>query len=96
MKKMIITTITVAGFAATAVGLAAPTLAATGQIVTAPRTLTLTLPAPLSQTDSQDGTVALPPGAPIAIYPAPGVIGGANPYVPFGTDPYAPYGVWNQ
>jgi hypothetical protein len=41
------------------------------------------------------GTVALPPGGPVSVYPQTG-LGGANPYTPFGTDPYVPYGVWFQ
>ena len=44
---------------------------------------------------AQDGTVALPPGGPVAIYPVDQGIGGANPYTPFGTNPYVPYGVWS-
>jgi hypothetical protein len=37
--------------------------------------------------DSGSGTVALPPGGPVAIYPQGQVIGGANPYPPFGSNP---------
>jgi hypothetical protein len=43
---------------------------------------------------ADDGTVALPPGGPVAIYPQDQVTGGANPYTPFGTNPNVPYGVW--
>jgi hypothetical protein len=43
---------------------------------------------------AEDGTVALPPGGPVAIYPQDQSTGGANPYMPFGTNPYVPYGVW--
>ena len=43
---------------------------------------------------SGQGTVALPPGGPVAIYPQDQNIGGANPYTPFGTNPYVPYGAW--
>jgi hypothetical protein len=43
---------------------------------------------------AEDGSVALPPGGPIAIYPQGQSIGGANPYTPFGTNPYVPHGVW--
>ena len=44
----------------------------------------------------RSGSVALPPGGPIAVYPQTGPTGGANPYTPFGVDPYVPYGVWAQ
>ena len=84
MKKFTVAAVA-AGFVAADVALAAPAPAAAGG----------TTMVPLSQTDSQNGTVALPPGGPIAIYPGPGISGGANPYVPFGTNPYTPYGVWN-
>jgi hypothetical protein len=40
------------------------------------------------------GSVAMPPGAPIAVYPKDQNVGGANPYTPYGTNPLAPYGVW--
>jgi hypothetical protein len=43
---------------------------------------------------ADDGTVALPLGGPVAIYPQDQGIGGANPYTPFGTNPNVPYGVW--
>jgi hypothetical protein len=46
--------------------------------------------------DDTGGTVALPPGGPVSIYPQTALLGGANPYTPFGTDPYVPYGVWSQ
>ncbi len=46
--------------------------------------------------DDAVGSVAQPPGGPIAVYPQTGPIGGANPYTPFGLDPYVPYGVWAQ
>ena len=42
------------------------------------------------------GSVALPPGGPVAVYPQIGPGSGANPYTPFGVDPYTPYGVWAQ
>lgn len=45
---------------------------------------------------ADDGTVALPPGAPVPVLPGDQTVGGANPYVPFGTNPYVPYGVWSQ
>ena len=44
--------------------------------------------------DSGQGTVALPPGGPVAIFPGDSIIGGANPYTPFGTSPYVPWGAW--
>jgi hypothetical protein len=44
---------------------------------------------------AEDGTVALPPGGPVATYPQDQGPGGANPYTPFGTNPYVPYGVWS-
>lgn len=47
--------------------------------------------APASATS---GSVALPPGGPITVYPQDQPIGGANPLVPFGTDPFVPYGTW--
>lgn len=43
--------------------------------------------------DPGDGTVALPPGGPVGVYPQ---AGGTNPYTPFGVDPYVPFGVWAQ
>lgn len=43
----------------------------------------------------QQGSVALPPNGPVAVYPQDG-IGGANPYTPFGPNPYVPYGVWQR
>lgn len=45
---------------------------------------------------ADDGTVALPPGAPVPVLPGDQAGSGANPYVPFGTNPYVPYGVWSQ
>ena len=44
--------------------------------------------------DNGSGTVALPPGGPVAIYPQGQLIGGANPYTPFGSNPEVPFGVW--
>jgi hypothetical protein len=44
---------------------------------------------------ADDGTVALPPGGPVTVYPQDQGPGGANPYTPFGTSPYVPYGVWS-
>jgi hypothetical protein len=49
-----------------------------------------------TDTSSAGGTVALPPGGPVAVYPQEQLTGGADPYVPFGTDPFVPYGVWSQ
>jgi hypothetical protein len=46
--------------------------------------------------DDAVGSVALPPGGPIAVYPQTGPASGANPYTPFGVNPYTPYGVWAQ
>jgi hypothetical protein len=46
--------------------------------------------------DNTFGSVALPPGGPITVYPQTGPNSGANPYTPFGVDPYVPYGVWAQ
>ena len=43
---------------------------------------------------AEDGSVALPPGGPLEIYPQGQSTGGANPYTPFGTNPYVPHGVW--
>jgi hypothetical protein len=43
-----------------------------------------------------DGTVALPPGGPVAIYPGAQDTGGANPFTPFGTSPYVPWGAWSH
>ena len=87
MKKLIFATIGVCGFAAVAIGLATPALAADNAPSTAVGT-------PSSASHSGEGTVALPPGGPVAIYPQLQSIGGANPYTPFGTNPYVPYGVW--
>ena len=46
--------------------------------------------------DDAVGSVALPPGGPIAVYPQTGPTSGANPYTPFGVNPYVPFGVWAQ
>lgn len=46
--------------------------------------------------ETGQGSVALPPGGPISIYPGGSDLGGANPYTPFGTSPYVPWGVWSQ
>jgi hypothetical protein len=43
---------------------------------------------------AENGTAALPPGGPVAIYPQEQSVGGANPYTPYGANPYVPYGVW--
>ena len=51
-------------------------------------------PSAAATTGSGQGTVALPPGGPIAVYPQDQAIGGADPLVPFGTDPFVPYGTW--
>ncbi len=48
---------------------------------------------PSATADTADGgTVALPPGGPVAIYPQNQITSGANLYTPFGTDPEVPYG----
>ena len=44
--------------------------------------------------DNNDGSVALPHGGPIAVYPGAQSVGGANPYTPFGPSPYVPDGAW--
>lgn len=44
--------------------------------------------------DGGNGSVALPHGGPIAVYPGAQTTGGANPYTPFGPSPYVPDGVW--
>ncbi|HEY7053760.1 MAG TPA: hypothetical protein VH496_16735 [Mycobacterium sp.] len=54
--------------------------------------LAIALATPAGAAD--DGTVALPPGGPVATYPQAQNTGGANPYLPFGTNPYVPQGVW--
>ena len=66
------------------------TIVATGFALAA-----LGLAAPLLAADnaSGQGTVALPPGGPDAVFPQDQITGGANPYTPFGTDPDVPYGV---
>jgi len=88
------TTIGVCGWAALAIGLATPAHAAddAASIAVATQSSAATASAPSSQ--SGEGTVALPPGGPVAIYPQHQSIGGANPYTPYGTNPYVPYGVW--
>ncbi|HZA08432.1 hypothetical protein [Mycobacterium sp.] len=58
--------------------------------------LAIGLAAPALASDGGPGTVALPPGGPIAVYPQDSSVGGANPYTPFGTDPYVPFGVWSH
>lgn len=50
--------------------------------------------APSAAASNGQGSVALPPGGPIAVYPQDQPVGGANPLVPFGTDPFVPYGTW--
>ena len=37
--------------------------------------------------DGAVGSVALPPGGPVAVYPQTGPGSGANPYTPFGVVP---------
>jgi hypothetical protein len=73
-----------AGLAAVAIGLATPALAAPAP---AP---------PAANGHSGQGTVALPLGAPVALYPQGEIVGGADPYTPFGTDPAGAYGVWPE
>ena len=94
MKMLTFTTIGVCGSAALAIGLATPALAADNAASVAVTTPSspATTNAPSSQ--GSEGTVALPPGGPVAIYPQLQNIGGANPYTPFGTNPYVPYGTW--
>ena len=94
MKKLTFATIGVCGLAALAIGLATPALAAddAASVAVATQSSAATASAPSSQ--SGEGTVALPPGGPVAIYPQLQSIGGANPYTPFGPNPYVPYGVW--
>jgi uncharacterized lipoprotein YbaY len=87
-----------AGLAAAAAIAATPSAAAAGlDPIPAPPSAgappTQASPVP-DQTPSR-GTVALPPGAPVDIFPQDQTVGGADPFVPFGTDPYVPYGVWN-
>ena len=91
MKKLIFATVGACGLAAVAIGLATPALAADNAASTAVTTQS-SASAPSSQ--SGEGTVALPPGGPVAIYPQLQSVGGANPYTPYGTNPYTPYGVW--
>ena len=95
MNKLTLATIgVVCGLAALAIGLATAALAAddAASIAVATQSSAATASAPSSQ--SGEGTVALPPGGPVAIYPQHQSIGGANPYTPYGTNPYVPYGVW--
>ena len=94
MKKLTFATIGVCGLAALAIGLATPALAAddAASVAVATQSSAATTSAPSSQ--SGQGTVALPPGGPVASHPQDQSTGGANPYTPFGTNPYVPYGVW--
>ena len=94
MKKLTFATIGMCGLAVLAIGSATPALAAddAASIAVATQSSAATAIAPSSQ--SGEGTVALPPGGPVAIYPQLQSIGGANPYTPFGTNPHVPYGVW--
>jgi hypothetical protein len=71
MKKLTSATIGVCGLAALAIGLATPALAANdaASIAIAAQSSAATTGAPSSQ--SGKGTVALPPGGPVASYPQP-------------------------
>jgi hypothetical protein len=73
-----------AGLAAVAIGVATPAFAASA-----------TTP-PAANSQSGQGTVALPLGAPVALYPQDEIVGGDDPYTPFGTDPDGAYGVWPE
>ncbi len=48
----------------------------------------------VTPTDDDGGTVVLPPGGPVSLYPRDQSVGGANPFVPYGPNPMVPYGVW--
>jgi hypothetical protein len=72
---------------------AAPVTAAAGVVPTSPPSPTTNAGAPTG-VPSTSGSVALPPGGTITLYPRDQVIGGADPLVPFGTDPFVPYGTW--
>ena len=94
MKKLTFAAIASTGLAALAIGLATAAFAADDapSVAVAAQSSAATTSAPSSQ--SGQGTVAVPPGGPVAIYPQDQSTGGANPYTPFGTNPYVPYGVW--
>jgi hypothetical protein len=94
MKKLTCATLGVGGLAALAIGLAIPALAADDAASIAVTTQSSAATASAPSSHSGEGTVALPPGGPVAIYPQHQSIGGANPYTPFGPNPYVPYGVW--
>jgi hypothetical protein len=51
-------------------------------------------PVPSNPVQGPGGAVAMPPGAPLAVYPEDQTVGGADPLTPFGADPLVPYGVW--
>ena len=69
------------------------TIASTGLAAMA---IGLATPALAADSASGQGTVALPPGGPVAVFPQDQIIGGADPYTPFGTNPDVPYGVWQH
>ncbi len=51
-------------------------------------------PTPTNPVLGPGGSVAMPPGGPLAVYLKDQNVGGADPYTPYGTNPLAPYGVW--
>ncbi|MBV9516135.1 MAG: hypothetical protein JO280_19150 [Mycobacteriaceae bacterium] len=78
--------------AAAVVGAAPSAVAAGADPAPVPTPATQPTLAPAEPTSR--GTVALPPGGPVATLPQDRTIGGADPFVPFGSDPFVPYGVW--
>ena len=94
MTKLAYAALGVCGLAALATGLATPALAADDAASIGVATQSSAPSATPASSPSAEGTVALPPGGPVAIYPQLQSIGGANPYTPYGTNPYVPYGVW--
>jgi hypothetical protein len=94
MKKLAFATIASAGLAGLAIGLATPALAADRDVAAVAIAAAPSTAGAGPNSASGQGTVALPPGGPIAVFPQDQIIGGADPYTPFGTNPDVPYGVW--
>ena len=51
-------------------------------------------PTPTNPVPGPGGSVAMPPGGPLAVYPKDQNVGGADPYTPYDTNPLGSYGVW--
>jgi hypothetical protein len=51
-------------------------------------------PTPTNPVPGPGGSVAMPPGGPLAVYLKDQNVGGTDPYTPYGTNPLVPYGIW--